>query len=227
MSALTSVVVGAKAKHTATVFWLHGLGDSGAGWSFLAEELSGMFPHIKWVLPNAPMLPVTLNGGMKMPAWFDLTGLDRSIAANQDEKGMLSSMAAVNGLIRQEVDNGIPSDRIVVGGFSQGCVLSLLVGLTSEYKFGGVIGCSGWLALAEKFPSMASEANKKTPVLMCHGDSDPVVNYSFGKESAGVLEKLGYNIKFNTYPGLVHSASPKELSDIASFLKDHLPPVSA
>ncbi|KAG2222089.1 hypothetical protein INT45_007975 [Circinella minor] len=202
---LTSVVVGAKAKHTATVFWFHGLGDSGAG----------------------PSIPITLNQGMRMPGWFDLTGLDRSSLSNEDEKGILSSLTAVNGLIRQEVDNGIPSDRIIVGGFSQGCVLSLLTGLTSEYKFGGVIGCSGWLALAEKFPSMASEANKKTPILMCHGDSDPVVQYSYGKESASVLENLGYNIKFNTYRGLVHSASPQELQDIASFLKEHLPPVSA
>ncbi|KAI8146755.1 Phospholipase/carboxylesterase/thioesterase [Fennellomyces sp. T-0311] len=225
MASLTSVIVGAKAKHTATVFWFHGLGDSGAGWSFLAEELSSMFPHVKWVLPNAPMMPITLNQGMRMPAWFDLNGLDRSIAANQDQKGILASMAALNGLIRKEVEEGIPSDRIVVGGFSQGCVLSLLVGLTSEYKFGGVIGCSGWLALADKFPAMASEANKKTPVLMCHGDADPIVQYTFGKESASILEKLGYNIKFNTYRGLVHSASPEELGDIASFIKDRLPPV--
>ena len=122
-----------------------------------------------------------------------MNGLDRSSLANQDEKGILASLAAgkkkedgkrclsmipnrgtlftkqrtilfsisVNGLIRQEVDNGIPSDRIVVGGFSQGCVLSLLTGLTSEYKFGGVIGCSGWLALAEKFPSVTIIQKKK------------------------------------------------------------------
>ncbi|KAI9322485.1 Phospholipase/carboxylesterase/thioesterase [Dichotomocladium elegans] len=224
-SALTSVIIGAKAKHTATVFWFHGLGDSGAGWSFLAEELSGVFPHIKWVLPNAAMLPITLNQGFRMPAWFDLSGLDRSVASNQDKKGILASMASLNTLIRQEIESGIPSDRIVVGGFSQGCVMSLLVGLTSEYKFGGVIGCSGWLGLHDEFPKMASDANKKTPVLICHGDADPVVNYSFGKESAEILEKLGYNVKFNTYPGLVHSASPKELGDIAQFLKQHLPPL--
>ncbi|KAI9489413.1 Phospholipase/carboxylesterase/thioesterase [Zychaea mexicana] len=226
-SALTSVVVNAKAKHTATVLFLHGLGDSGSGWSFLAEELSGLFPHIKWVLPNAPMLPITLNQGMRMPAWFDLNGLDRAITANQDEKGLLASSVAVNSLIRKEIDSGIPSERIVIGGFSQGCALSLLVGLTSEYKFGGVVGCSGWLPLAEKFPAMASDANKKTPVMMCHGDADPVVKYSFGRDSAGLLEKLGYNVKFNTYPGLVHSASPQELQDIASFIKERLPPVEA
>ncbi|KAI7874631.1 Phospholipase/carboxylesterase [Lichtheimia hyalospora FSU 10163] len=222
-TSLTSVIVGAKAKHTATVFWFHGLGDSGAGWSFLADELSNMFPHVKWILPNAPMIPITINQGMRMPGWFDLSGLDRSIAQNQDEKGMLSSMTSINALIRNEVDSGIPSERIVIGGFSQGCVMSLLTGLTSEYKFGGVVGCSGWLGMHEKFASMASDANKKTPILMCHGDADPVVDYNIGKESATFLEKLGYDIKFKTYSGLVHSASPQELADIASFLKERLP----
>ncbi|CAO3596253.1 unnamed protein product [Absidia cylindrospora] len=109
-SALTSVVVGAKAKHTATVVFLHGLGDSGNGWSFLADELSGILPHIKWILPNAPSRPITLNAGYQMPGWFDLTGLDKLSLKDEDQKGMLASVASVNQLIRQEVDDGIPAN---------------------------------------------------------------------------------------------------------------------
>ncbi|KAI8076790.1 Phospholipase/carboxylesterase/thioesterase [Halteromyces radiatus] len=222
-SALTSVVVGAKAKHTATVLFFHGLGDSGHGWSFLADELSGLFPYVKWVLPNAPAKPITLNAGFQMPAWFDLTGLDKSSLKDEDQKGMLESLASVNQLIRQEVDNGIPADRILVGGFSQGGVMSLLTGLTSEYKLSGIIGCSCWLAMADKMKMMGSDANKKTPILMCHGDMDSVVQYQFGEESAERLQQYGYDVTFKKYRGLAHSANPEEIQDIAKFIKDRLP----
>ncbi|KAI8364413.1 Phospholipase/carboxylesterase/thioesterase [Blakeslea trispora] len=221
---LTSVIISAKAKQTATVFWCHGLGDSGAGWSFIGEELGRLFPYVKWVLPNAPVRPITLNGGFPMPGWFDLYSLDKSILENEDEKGLLSSVASINSLIRQEVDNGIPPERIILGGFSQGSCLSLVGGLTSEYKLAGVIGCSGWLGLSNKFAHMASEANKNTPVLMCHGDRDPVVRHEYGQESAEKLKSLGYNVTFKSYPGLVHSANEQELADIAQFIKKVLPP---
>ncbi|KAG0167451.1 hypothetical protein DFQ28_006075 [Apophysomyces sp. BC1034] len=172
-----------------------------------------------------PIKPVTLNGGHPMPAWFDILGLDKSSLEHEDQKGMLGSLAELNQVIRDEVDKGVPANRIVLGGFSQGCVMSLLGGLTSEYKLAGIIGCSGWLAMANKIQSMVSEANKNTPILMCHGDNDPVVRPEFGEESAAHLKKLGYNLTFNMYPGLGHSANPKELSDIAKFLEKHLPTV--
>ncbi|KAI8644790.1 Phospholipase/carboxylesterase/thioesterase [Parasitella parasitica] len=220
---LTSVVVAAKTKQTATVLWLHGLGDSGSGWLFLAEMLSPLFPHVKWILPNAPVQPVSLNGGYRMNAWFDLSGLDKFSLKDEDEKGMLASVTSVNKIIRNEVDNGIPANRIVVSGFSQGCVLALLTGLTSEYKFAGVIGCSGWLGLSAKFPSIASDANKKTPILMCHGDADNVVKPEYGRESAEKLESLGYDVTKKTYPGLAHSANEKEINDIKQFLEKIIP----
>lgn len=222
---LTSVVVAAKTKHTATVVWLHGLGDTGSGWSFLANELSALFPYVKWVLPNAPMKPISMNGGFAMPAWFDLSGLDKSSLANEDEKGLLSSMTSVNKFIRDEVDSGIPANRIVLGGFSQGCALTLLTGLSSEYKLGGIVGCSGWLPLSSKFPGMESDANKKTPILMCHGDSDPVVKPQYGKDSAEKLKTMGYYITLKTYRGLVHSANEEELRDIAQFLQKTIPSI--
>ncbi|KAI8994690.1 Phospholipase/carboxylesterase/thioesterase [Pilobolus umbonatus] len=216
-------VIAAKAKQTATVLWFHGLGDTGAGWSFLADELSTLFPYIKWILPNAPVRPITLNGGYPMPAWFDLTSLSDSLDRVEDEKGMLESIVIANRFIRQEVDSGIPANRIVVGGFSQGCALSLLTGLTSEYKLGGIIGCSGWLFTANKFPALGSDANKKTPILMCHGEADATVNTAYGRKSYDKLKSLGYNINFITYPGLAHSANEKEISDIAQFIAKTIP----
>ncbi|KAG0873070.1 hypothetical protein G6F35_006866 [Rhizopus arrhizus] len=167
--------------------------------------------------------PITWNGGYPMPAWFDISGIDRQSLKSEDETGMLASITSVNRLIRDEVDNGIPPNRIIVGGFSQGCVLSLLTGLTSEYKFGGIIGCSGWLGLSQKIATMASEANKQTPILMCHGDEDPVVKYEYGKASAEQLQSLNYNVTFKTYRGLTHSANAQELGDIAQFLQKTIP----
>ncbi|CAO3674154.1 unnamed protein product [Rhizopus stolonifer] len=157
-------------------------------------------------------------------AWFDIAGLDRASIKAEDEKGMLSSITSVNRIIRKEVDDGIPANRIVIGGFSQGCVLSLLTGLTSEYKLAAIVGCSGWLGLSDKIASMASDANRETPILMCHGDSDPVVKPEYGKESADKLKSLNYPLTFKTYPGLTHSASPQEIADIAEFLKKVIPP---
>ncbi|CAO3622316.1 unnamed protein product [Mucor hiemalis] len=166
-----------------------------------------------------------MNGGYPMPAWFDLSGLDKSSLANEDEKGLLSSMTSVNKFIRDEVDNGIPANRIVLGGFSQGCALTLLTGLSSEYKLGGIVGCSGWLPLSSKFPGMESDANKKTSILMCHGENDPVVKPQYGRDSAEKLKTMGYDITLKTYPGLVHSANEQEIRDIAQFLQKTIPSI--
>lgn len=183
--------------------------------------------------------------GWCLLAWFDLSGLDKFSLKDEDEKGMLASVTSgttppqaihgdvsltvslwflVNRIIRDEVDNGIPANRIIVGGFSQGCVLALLTGLTSEYKLAGIIGCSGWLGLSAKFPSIASDANKKTPILMCHGDADPVVKPEYGFESADKLQSMGYNVTRKVYPGLPHSANEEEIRDIAQFLQKTIPP---
>ncbi|CAM0137379.1 hypothetical protein VKS41_003264 [Umbelopsis sp. WA50703] len=217
-ASLKSVLIQPKASHTGTVIWLHGLGDSGAGWSFMAEHLARQFPTIKWVLPNAPNIPITLNGGYRMPGWFDLSSLSFTEKMIEDEKGMLSTVSTVNQLVRNEVDNGTPADRIVLGGFSQGSAMALLTGLTSEYKFAGIVGLSGWLPLHSKVFSMASDANRKTPIFMGHGDRDPVVQFAYGSKSADLLKSKGYNVEFHSYKGVVHTASDEEISDVAKFL---------
>lgn len=130
-----------------------GLGDTGHGWKPVADMLSPAMPYIKWILPHAPQQPVTANYRMVMPAWFDLK--DFSFVSTEDENGMLASVRMLEGIIRNEVDNGMDASRIVLGGFSQGGVMALLGGLTSERKLGGVVVLSAWLPLREKFKAVS------------------------------------------------------------------------
>ncbi|PVG00503.1 alpha/beta-hydrolase [Serendipita vermifera] len=159
---LSSITVNPSTKHTATVIFLHGLGDSGYGWEPVAKMLARnpKLSHIKWILPNAPDQPVTLNFGMKMPSWFDIRSLDKDLTADdggEDADGMLASALSVNKIVTTQVDDeNIPANRIVVGGFSQGAALSLITGLTSERRLGGLVSLSGWLPLSGKMKSVSS-----------------------------------------------------------------------
>ncbi|KAI8598516.1 Phospholipase/carboxylesterase/thioesterase [Dissophora ornata] len=223
---LTSIVQKASAKHTATVIFIHGLGDSGAGWAPVGEQLGEVLPHVKFIFPNAPSMPVTLNYGMKMPSWYDIKELS-SINQEQDEDGMLKSRQQLMQIVREEVEeNGIPANRIVVGGFSQGCVMGLLTGLTSEYKFAGIVSFSGYMPLHNKIMNMATDANRKTPILWGHGDADQVVNYDYGVQSVELLKKNKFNVKFNTYRNMGHGSCPQEIRDLLAFLKETIPPTA-
>ncbi|KAI9322457.1 Phospholipase/carboxylesterase/thioesterase [Dichotomocladium elegans] len=226
MSSLELVVVPAAEEHTATVLFLHGLGDSGVGWLFLAEAIAPMLPHVKWILPNAPMLALSANDNMPVPAWFDVPSFDKpSNGSTMDEKGMMASVDAINQIIEAEMKTGIPSERIVVGGFSQGCVISLLTGFHTRHKLAGVLGCSGWLGvITQGVEKTGSGINKETPFLICHGDQDEVVKPKYGQASAKYLTKCGYKAAFKLYQTLGHAASPEEIADIAVFLKAQLPP---
>ncbi|GJJ72746.1 phospholipase/carboxylesterase [Entomortierella parvispora] len=220
---LTKVVQQSKAKHTATVIFMHGLGDSGDGWAPVGEQLGEYLPHIKFIFPNAPNQPVTLNMGMKMPSWYDIKSLN-SLNQEQDEQGMLQSRTEIMQIVREEIeDNGIPANRIVIGGFSQGCVMGLMTGLTAEYKFAGIVSLSGYVPLHNKFMNMVSDANRKTPVFWGHGDADQVVRYAYGKQSVELLQANKFNVQFNTYRNMGHGSSPQEIRDLLVFLKETLP----
>ncbi|KAG8831818.1 hypothetical protein FRC17_002523 [Serendipita sp. 399] len=226
-------------KHTASVIFLHGLGDSGRGWAPVARMLSRnpKLSHIKWILPHAPTEPVTLNGGMRMPSWFDIESLDLDEDAadgGEDAKGMLDSSMAVNRLITAEIDEAnIPANRIVVGGFSQGGALGLLTGLTSERKLAGLVSLSTWLPLSQKMKSMMTDSARMLPIFFGHGTSDPVVQYQFGRRSyehlksaLGFPEATGESISgltWREYDGMGHSASEEELEDLNSWLEKVLP----
>ncbi|KAJ3192692.1 hypothetical protein HK101_006114 [Irineochytrium annulatum] len=216
---LRSVVINATGKHTATVLFLHGLGDTGHGWSPVATELSEKLPHAKFILPHAPSIPISINNGFSMPGWYDIKSLSRHDRGFEDEAGMMKTVDTINTLIKNEVDAGIPSKRIVLGGFSQGAAMSLLTSLVTAHKLGGIIGLSGYLPLNHDVDKLAKDVNQWTPYFMGHGDSDEVVEYQWGQMSAAKLKELGRDVVFKTYKNMGHSACQPEVQDVLAFLK--------
>ncbi|KAH6885340.1 Phospholipase/carboxylesterase/thioesterase [Thelonectria olida] len=228
---LAPLVVPAAKQHTATVIFAHGLGDTGHGWASAVENWRRRqrLDEVKFILPHAPRIPITVNGGMRMPGWFDVFALGgdvNTLVRQEDGDGIKLSQQYFHDLIQQEIDSGIPADRIVVGGFSQGGAMSLLSGLTFKTKLAGIIGLSAWLVLSQSFNTLVSptDANRQTPVMMYHGDQDPVVPTNRGKLSADKLTELGYDVTWKTYPGMGHSACIEELDDVEAFLRQRLPP---
>ncbi|XP_026273003.1 acyl-protein thioesterase 1 [Frankliniella occidentalis] len=216
----TPVVIGATAKHTATLIFLHGLGDTGHGWASAMGALKT--PFMKVICPTAQTIAVTLNSGFKMPAWFDLKSLDAS--GPEDESGIKKASQLIHSMIDAEVSAGIPSNRIVIGGFSQGGALALYSALTYSKPLAGVVALSCWLPLNKSFPSFVV-GNKETPFLQCHGDCDPIVPFKWGQMTASILKGYLKSIEFKTYGGLMHSSSDEEMNDIKDFVQKQLPNV--
>jgi phospholipase/carboxylesterase len=205
---------------TAAVIWLHGLGADGNDFAGLVPELdlSGC-PPIRFVFPHAPSIPVTLNGGYVMPAWYDILGMN--LVDRQDAAGIQKSEKAIIALIENEAARGIPYERMVLAGFSQGCAMALHTGLRFPYKLAGIMALSGYLPLADRYPSERLQANAHTPIFMAHGTQDPVVVLSRGEDSRDALAALGHPVQWHTYP-MQHAVHPREIADIASFLKQVL-----
>ncbi|KAJ4416578.1 hypothetical protein N0V85_002240 [Neurospora sp. IMI 360204] len=223
----------AVARHTATVIFVHGLGDTGHGWASAVEQWRRRqrLDEVKFILPHAPSIPITANMGMKMPGWYDIVAIDgsaESLRRNEDEPGILTSQAYFHDLIQKEIDSGIPADRIVIGGFSQGGAMGLFSGLTAKSKLAGIVALSTYLLLSLKFAELVPkpEFNKETPIFMAHGTADPVVNYKLGTMSRDLLKEMGYNVKFETYPGMGHTACLEELDAVEDFLTERLPKVA-
>uniref|UniRef100_A0A8C2MB41 Acyl-protein thioesterase 1 n=1 Tax=Cricetulus griseus TaxID=10029 RepID=A0A8C2MB41_CRIGR len=203
---------------TAAVIFLHGLGDTGHGW---AEAFAGIrSSHIKYICPHASVMPVTLNTNMAMPSWFDIIGL--SPDSHEDESGI--KQAAEN----QEVKNGSPSNRIILGGFSQGGALSLYTVLTTQQKLAGVTALSFWLPLRASFPQgPINSTNRDISILQCHGDCDPLVPLMFGSLTVEKLKALvnPSNVTFKVYQGMMHSSCQQEMMDVKQFIDKLLPPI--
>ncbi|KIX10299.1 uncharacterized protein Z518_01381 [Rhinocladiella mackenziei CBS 650.93] len=238
MAGKQALIVPALKKQTATIIMAHGLGDSGAGWVSLAESWRrrGKFEDVKFVFPNAPNIPITVNLGMSMPGWYDIISLSRqadfsALKQAHDEPGILRSRTTFSKLITDEIDSGIPSNRIILGGFSQGGAMSIFTGVTTPYKLGGVFGLSCYLLMGDKIKDLAKEAqdaNKDTPFFMGHGDADEVVKYQWGQQTAEFLKnELGYRVEFKTYRNLRHSADMQEIDDLEEFIKRCLPPTGS
>ncbi|CDZ96223.1 Lysophospholipase [Phaffia rhodozyma] len=244
MSPLTFQTLAPTAKHTATIIFSHGLGDQGASWLPMARMLAPALPYVKWVFPNAPEIPITLNNGHRMPGWFDLSSLEKlGDPREEDEKGLVDSADAIQAIISRE-GLAVGDNRIVVGGFSQGCVVSILAGLTKgtqgkekevQRALAGVVGLSGWLPLRDTLKERFHAEAKNLPIFWGHGTADQVVGYKYGQQSVEILisqyglEKssgqAGKGIQFESYPGLGHGSSPQELKDLSAWLQRVIPTI--
>ena len=221
MTALLPRIELESAPHpTAAVIWLHGLGADGNDFAGLVPELDlDGCPPIRFIFPHAPSIPVTLNGGYIMPAWYDILGMN--LVDRQDAAGIQKSERAITALIEHEVARGIPYERIVLAGFSQGCAMALHTGLRLPHRLAGIMALSGYLPLADRFATERMQANAQTPVFMAHGTQDPVVVLARGENSRDALAAMGHPVQWHTYP-MQHAVHPREIADIAAFLKQVL-----
>ncbi|MDO8717818.1 MAG: dienelactone hydrolase family protein [Polaromonas sp.] len=201
----------------ATILIMHGLGADGRDFVPIAEQLdlSGVGP-VRFLFPSAPSIPVTINGGYVMPAWYDILGAD--LIRREDEGGLRHSQAAIEALIDQEKSRGIPAHRIVVAGFSQGGAMALMTGLRHGERLAGVVNLSGYLPLADKTAAERSAANQDVPLFLGHGTRDGVVALPRATDTRDALLALGYPVEWHDYP-MEHSVCPQEIADLAQWLR--------
>jgi phospholipase/carboxylesterase len=217
MQALEFVEVSTSNTPDSSIIWLHGLGADGHDFEGLVSELQ--LPktlRVKFLFPHAPVQPVSINGGFPMRAWFDILGLDRN--ANQDEAGIRRAEQLVNQLIEQTIQTGIPSERIIVGGFSQGGALALHLALRYPQKLAGAIGLSTYVPLAGFVSNEKHQVNSKLPLFLAHGTQDNIVPYQFGKISYELLTKLDYPVTWKEYP-IGHTVSAQEIENISQWVQ--------
>ena len=196
-----------------TVIWLHGLGADGHDFESIVPELNLEVP-IRFVFPHAPERPVTINGGMEMRAWYDID--PGSPLSGTDEIRM--SAAAVQELVDVENHNGMPTDRIVLAGFSQGGVVALHLGLRAEYRFAGLMALSTYVHDHENVGTEVSFVSIDTPIFMAHGIADPMIPITRAVTSREALTNLNYQVDWREY-GMGHHVCPEELVDIKGFLE--------
>ena len=204
-------------KPTGTIIWMHGLGADGHDFEPIVPELVRPGERaLRFVFPNAPVRPVTLNRGYPMRAWYDIVGLERGM--KQDEPGIRASHAEVETLIRRENERGIAADRIALAGFSQGGAMALFSGTRYPEKLAGIMGLSCYMLLESNFATERVPANQATPIFLAHGSQDPVVSPTLGEQTRRLLEASGYAVEWHTYP-MQHSVNPQEIADIAAWLR--------
>ena len=220
MELLPCIELETSPQPSAAVIWLHGLGADGNDFVPIVPELDlAGCPGIRFVFPSAPSMPVTINGGYVMPAWYDILG--RNLVDREDASGIHASASAIVKLIEREASRGIAYENIVLAGFSQGCAMVLQVGLRFPQKLAGIMALSGYLPLAMSLAIEKHSANQNTPIFMAHGEYDPVVPLERAQASCALLEKLGYSVSWNEYP-MEHSVNHAELVDISRFLQQVL-----
>jgi phospholipase/carboxylesterase len=216
MAALETIEAESGPDPTATIIILHGLGADGNDFVPIAQELElDALGAVRFVFPHAPVRPVTINGGYRMRAWYDILGTESQ--GVQDEAGLRQSRAVVEALLQREKERGVPAHRIVLAGFSQGCAMALLTGLRHEERLGGIVGLSGYLPLSAQTAAERSTASLQTPIFLAHGWQDEVIEFARAQDSAEALRKLGYQLEWHDYP-IGHSVCMEEIRDLNDWL---------
>jgi phospholipase/carboxylesterase len=202
---------------TVAIIWMHGLGADGNDFVPLVRELDlAGLPAIRFVFPHADTMPVTVNGGYVMRAWYDIVHSD--LGRREDEGGLRRSQAQVEALIEREKARGIKADHIILAGFSQGCAMALQTGLRHPEKLAGLMCLSGYVPLSATVPSERSEASIDTPVFMVHGRADGVIPIARAEQSRDLLKSIGYQVEWHDYP-MQHSLCQEEVDHIGAWLK--------
>jgi len=208
----------APAPHAA-VIWMHGLGADGHDFVPIIPELD--LPQalaVRFVFPHAPMRPVTINAGMVMRAWYDVLELG---GGREDEAGVRASQILVEALIAREKSRGIPADRIVLAGFSQGAVMALQTGLRHPERLAGIMALSCYVPLARTLAAETTAANRNAPIFIAHGIYDDLIPVARARRSRDLLLGLGYGVEWREYP-MPHSVSGEEVGDISRWLQEAL-----
>ena len=212
---LETIEIETGANPDAAVIWLHGLGADGHDFEPVVPELR--LPaklRVRFVFPNAPERPVTINGGMRMRAWYDILQMG---SGAEDEAGIRASQAQIEHLMAREVQRGVPMSRIVLAGFSQGGAIVLQTGLRQPEPIAGILALSTYLPLADKLAADRSTASAGVPVFIAHGRHDPMIQIGRAQASREALEKLGYKVEWREY-AMPHSVCAEEIADMAAFL---------
>ncbi len=212
------------AQPVASIVVLHGLGADGNDFVPIAQELDlAAIGPVRFVFPSAPTRPVTINGGYEMRAWYDIYPPNPSGPRHEDEVGLHESQVIVQQLLDREAQRGVPPERTVLMGFSQGCAMTLLAGLRAPQRLAGLVALSGYLPLADRTAAERSEASRDVPVFMAHGEHDPVVVLERGAAARDALQALGVGVQWHTYP-MEHSVCAEEVEDLNRWLLKVLAP---
>jgi phospholipase/carboxylesterase len=200
----------------ASVIWMHGLGADGNDFVPIVERFKSLQSKVRFVFPHAPMRSVTVNGGIRMRAWYDIVALE--ISRHEDVDGIKESARLIDLLIKREQELGVESSRIVLAGFSQGGAMALHAGLRYPEPLAGIIALSSYLPLPDTLIKERDLANQNTPIFMTHGLFDTIVPIMLDQMSKEQLQALGYKIDWFTYP-MAHAVVPEEIDDIYHFLE--------
>ena len=212
---LESIELETAPNPTASVIWLHGLGADGNDFAPIVPELELPDIAIRFVFPHAPMQPVTINGGMVMRAWYDIS--DNAIR-REDESGVRASQVELEKLIARERSRGVAAQNIVLAGFSQGGAVVLHTGLRHPERLAGIMALSTYVPLADLVSGEIAAMNRSLPIFMAHGSGDPIIPMARAQQSRTLLEQLGYAVEWHDYP-MPHSVCAEEIADVSGWLQ--------